>query len=171
MNTKVQDNQLLIISASERRFELQIALHESLGLPVAVAATFQEAIASIAISRYKAVILDEGLADLDPTNADRFLAHCRDELPIFVKLAITGVRRCVQQVQLAIRRFSREQHIVTVSAQHSIGLQLRDGLTSILIHSQLALNSPGLPPDVIEHLNSVLAACDSLQRVIGPKVD
>jgi hypothetical protein len=170
MNTNDKD-QLLIISASERRFELQKALHESLGTPVTIAATFQDATGAIALSRYRAVILDEGLADLDPKNADRFLAHCRDELPIFVKLAITGVRRCVQQVQLAIRRFSREQHIVTVSAQHSIGMQLRDGLTSIRIHSQLALNAPELPANVIEHLNSVLEACDALQKVIGPKVD
>jgi hypothetical protein len=162
---------VLVVSASERRVELQNALRESLGLPVAVTATFQEAITALSLSRYKAVILDEGLADLDPTNADRLLARCNDELPIFVKLAITGVQRCVQQVQLAIRRFNREQNTLNRSARHSIGLQLRDVLTSIVIHSQLALNSPGLAPDVVEHLNSVLQACDALQEVISPKPD
>jgi hypothetical protein len=136
---------------------------------VSVAGTFQEAVTEVALRPYKAVILDEGLADLDPTSADRFLARCNDELPIFVKLAITGVPRCVQQVQLAIRRFDREQRIIAVSAQNSISAQLRDALTSILIQSQLALNTPGVPEDAIKHIKSILEAANTLQEEIGPK--
>lgn len=171
MTIKDQINQILIISTSERRFELQHAIQESLHAPASVAGTFQEAVAAVALRPYKAVILDEGLADLDPTSADHFLARCNDELPIFVKLAITGVPRCVQQVQLAIRRFDREQRIVAVSAQHSISSQFRDALTSILIHSQLALNTPEVPAEAIKHIESVLEAADTLQDAIGPKPD
>jgi hypothetical protein len=166
MNTNDQVSQILIISTSERGSELQNAIHESLNTPVAVVGTFKEALAAVALSPYKAVILDEGLADLDPKGADHFLERCQDELPIFVKLAITGVVRCVQQVQLAIRRFDREQRIVAISAQCSIGSQLRDALTSVLIHSQLALNTPGMPQDAIKHIKSVLEAVDVLQKAI-----
>ena len=112
---------------------------------MSVAATFQEALNAVAIRQYRAVVLDEGLADLNPTPADHFLSHCGDELPIFVKLAITGVPRCVQQVQLAIRRFDREQQRVAIAARRSIGAQVSDALTSVLIHSQLALKTPRLP--------------------------
>jgi hypothetical protein len=171
MNTNYQVNKILVISASERRFELQSAIHESLGASVSVAATFQEALSAVALSPCEAVILDESLADLDPTNADHFLAHCADELPIFVKLAITGVPRCVQQVQLAIRRFDREQRIITESARHFLGSQLRDSLTSIFIHGQLALKTPGMPQDAIKHVEAILEAGNALQRTIGPKPD
>jgi len=166
MNTNVQANQILIISASERRFELQTAIQESFRVAVSVAATFQEALSAVAICPYRAVVLDEGLSDLNPTTADQFLAHCNDELPIFVKLAITGVPRCVQQVRLAMRRFDREQEIAAISAQHSIRSQLRDALTSVLIYSQLALKTPGLPQEATKHLTSVLEAGEALQKAI-----
>ena len=171
MNTNDKANEILIVSSSERGAELQNAIQECLGTPVTIAVTYRAATTAIARSHFKAVILDESLADLEPTNADSFLEHCIDELPIFVKLAITGVSRCVQQVRLALRRFDREQANVTVSAQRIINSQLRDALTSILIHSQLALKTPDLPPDAIKHIKSVLEASIVLQQVIGSKVD
>ena len=146
MNTNCQASQLLLLSASERRFELQTAISEALQMPVSVAATFADALSAVSLAPYRAVILDEGLADLDPASADQFLARCTDELPIFVKLAITGIPRCLQQVQLAMQRFDREQQIAVASAKHAVRSQVRDALTSILICGQLALKTPGMPP-------------------------
>jgi hypothetical protein len=171
MTSNVQANQILIVSASERRFELQKSIHESLSVAVSVVATFQEALSAVAISRYQAVVLDEGLADLNPTAADDFLAHCSDELPIFVKLAITGVPRCVQQVQLAIRRFDRERQIIVNAARCSIHSQLRDALTAVLISSQLALKTSGLSQEAMKHLTAVLKAAESLQKSIESKLE
>lgn len=171
MNTNDRVNEILIISASERRFELQNAVHESLNAPVSVAATFREATTAIARHRFKGVVLDEGLMDLNPAGAEQFLARCNHELPIFVKLAITGLPRCIQQVQLGIRRFDEEQRIATVSAQRSINSQLRDVLTSIVIHSQLALNTFGVPQNAIEHIESVLESADALKKAIGSNAE
>lgn len=171
MNTEDQISHVLIISASERRFELQKALCGPLQSQVTVAATFQEAAAAVAMRPYLGVVLDEGLADLDPTEASHFLSRCNLEVPIFVKLAITGLPRCVQQIELAFRRFERERQIATTSAQHSISAQVRDALTSIMIHGQLALNSPGIPQDAVRRIELILEGADALQTAIGPRPD
>ena len=117
MNTNCQAN-MLLISASQRRFELQRAIKESLNLSVSVVATFQEALSAITTGHFTTVVLDESLMDLDPTQGDRFLNRCSDELPIFLRLAITGIPRSVRQVQLAIRRFDREQKKRAASVRH-----------------------------------------------------
>ena len=148
-----------------------MAIQESLNVPVSVVTTFQDALSSVAIGHFNAVVLDEGLVDLNPTHADHFLDRCTDELPIFVKLAITGVPRCVRQVQLAMRRFDREQEIGAASAQHSIDSQVRDALTSILVWSQLALRTPSLPEDAVRHIESIMQAGVTLQTLLGPKLD
>lgn len=171
MNTNSQVNQLLIISASERRFDLQNAVRDSLGIPVLGVADFQEALSAVSISPFRAVVLDEGLVDLNPVGADQFLARCTDELPIFVKLAISGLPRCVQQIQLAIHRFDREQKIVAASAQHAMSSQMCDALTSIFLYGQLALKVPGLPEDAAKHLSAILEAGEVLKKVIGAQVD
>lgn len=171
MNTNSQASQVLIISASERRFDLLNAVRDCLGVPVSVAVDFHEALNTVSVSPFRAVVLDEGLADLNPAGADQFLARCTDELPIFVKLAISGVPRCVQQIQLAIHRFDREQKIVAASAQHSINSQMRDALTSIFLYGQLALKVPGLPEDAAKHLEAILEAGEVLKKTIGAQQD
>jgi hypothetical protein len=165
---KSQSNRLLLVSASERRGELKDAMYESLNVPITIATTFAEALAAIAATPCKAVILDEGLADLDPAGAAQLLERCADELPIFVKLAISGTPRCLQQIQLAIRRFDREQQIALASAQDWVRSQLGDALTSILISCQLTLDMEGLPPAAQKHVSSILAAGEVLQERMSP---
>jgi hypothetical protein len=162
---------MLLISASQRRFELRTAIQESLNLSVSVVATFQEALSAITTGRFTTVVLDESLMDLDPTQADRFLNRCSDELPIFLRLAITGIPRSVRQVQLAIRRFDREQKKRTASVQHVVDSQVRDALTSILLHSQLALKTPGLPEDASRHIESAIQAGITLSKVLDQQTD
>jgi hypothetical protein len=171
MNTKFQADSLLLVSASERRFELQSALQEALHLQVSVVTSFPKALTSVAQSPYRAAILDESLADLDPAGSDQFLACCTDAFPIFVTLAITGVSRCLKQIQLALRRFDREQRIAELSARDWVRSQFRDGLTSILIYAQLALKTPDVPTDAAKHINSVLEAAEALQQAMSPIPD
>ena len=168
MSMKSQSNRLLLISASERCLELKDAIHNSLNLPVTTATTFAEALAAIAANPCMAVILDEGLADLDPAGAEQFLGRCTDELPIFVKLAISGTPRCLQQIQLAIRRFDREQQIALASTQDWVRSQLGDALTSILISCQLTLDMAGVPPAAQKHISSIMAAGEALQERMSP---
>jgi hypothetical protein len=171
MNTNFQASQLLIISSSQRRFDLRGAVHNCLDTPVSVVADFQEAVGAISVSRYRAVVLDEGLADLNPAAADQFLARCTDELPIFVKLAISGIPRCVQQIQLAMRRFDREQQIAAAAVQRYVDSQMRDALTSIFLYGQLTLKVPGLPEDAVKHLDAILEAGEVLKKTIGARLD
>ncbi len=163
MSTTCTDSNLILIAASSRGPELQAAIEEGIGAPVCLMATFADAASAIAVSRYRAVVIDEGLADLEPTNANRLLGRLTDELPIFVKLAISGVPRCVQTVQLALRRFERERH----AAMLSIHGQVRDQLTSILVCSQLAMKVSGLPTGAIEQIECVTKAAESIQQLLA----
>jgi hypothetical protein len=171
MNTNSQADSFLLVSSSERRFEMQKAIEATLHSQVVLAVTFAEASQAVAISPYRAMILDEALADLDPAGADQFLAHCIEGFPIFVKLAITGLPRCLQQIQLALRRFEREQKSALLTAQHLVRSQMRDALTSIFICAQLALKTPELPPEAARHINSVIEAGEALQSAIAPVLD
>jgi len=157
------DNGLILITASSHGQELRVAIEESLGAPVDLVSTFAEAMETIFTTRYRAVIIDEGLADLELMDAKRLLDRLTDELPIFVKLAISGVPRCIQQVQSALRRFEREQR----TALYSVTVQLRDSLTSVLVCSQLARKVPGLPPGATERIDSIIEAAEKLQALIS----
>jgi hypothetical protein len=171
MNTDAKANPVLIVTASDGRFELQDRLQETLNEPVSVAATFQEAENAIVLRHFARVILDEGLVDMYPSGADRFLARCSHEQLIYVKLAITRLSRCIQQIRLAVRRFDWEQRAASASAKRSIRSQVRDVLTSIVMHGQLALSNSGLPQATTEHIKSILERAESMQEIIDSKID
>jgi hypothetical protein len=167
MNTNCPVESLLLLSASERRLELQTALQQSLQLSVSIATSFADALSELANAQHSVVVLDEALCDLDPEGMDVFFSRCTGEFPIFVKLAISGAPRCVKQVELGLRRFELEEKVAMCLAHSQVRAQVCDALTTILVHGHLAKDTPGLPAEAGKNITAIVEAGESLNQALS----
>lgn len=166
MNTTCQVDSLLLLSASERKHELQEALRKHFEIPVAVAASFREGMDELTVTQHRVVVVDEALSDLDPDGCKQFFQRGAEGFPIFVKLAISGAERCVQQVALGLRRYELEQKTLQAAVRNQMRAQLRDSLTTILVCGQLALKHAATSPDAVRNINAMVEAGEAMNAVL-----
>lgn len=166
MNTTSSIESLLLVTASARGAELQEALQARLRIPVLAAASLVQAAEQLAGSQHRAIVLDEALCDLEPESAERFLAHCTEEFPVFIRPAISSAARCAAQVECGLRRMEMEKQAALRAMQKQVHAQVRDALTAILLYGPLALQAPGLAPETIRNISSMVEAAETLRRAL-----
>ncbi|MDR3762492.1 MAG: hypothetical protein P4M01_00200 [Acidobacteriota bacterium] len=167
MNMTLPIESVLLVTASTRRDELRSMLHERLHVPIVLAESFAQAAEALAGSQHRAVVLDEALCDLAPEETSYFLARCTEEFPVFIKPAISTAERCATQVELGLQRMEKEKQALLRAMQRQVYAQVNDALTAILICAPLALKTPGLPPEAVRNLDSVVKAAESMHHALS----
>lgn len=146
---------ILIVTPSERASECAAALHEATGDEVTVAGSLARATRLLRAQSYLAVVFDQGLLESEPHEAANTLGHLGTATPVQVNLAISGVERLVREVRAAMRRRQREEVSAREAALVRLRSELNGTVTALLLSSELALETPGLPPAAAEKLQSV----------------
>jgi hypothetical protein len=143
---------ILLVTPSQRASECVAALSEVTGEEIVVAESLVRATTLLRAECYRVVVLDQYLLDTEPDQAAATIAHLDAAILIQVNLALTGSDRLVREVRAAVKRRQREEVSARQAALGNLYCELNDTITALLLSSELALETPGLPPEAAERL-------------------
>ncbi|MGA9903523.1 MAG: hypothetical protein WBQ39_16410, partial [Terriglobales bacterium] len=113
---------------------------------------------------YLAVILDQYLLETEPDEAGTMIEHLGTAILVQVNLAISGMERLTREVRAALQRRKREEMRARQVAMGRLHSELSSTLTSLLLSTELAIETPCLPPDAAEKLHSVHELVKQLRK-------
>jgi hypothetical protein len=146
---------ILLVTPSERASECAAALQNATNEKVEIAESLTRATTLLRAECYVAVLFDQHLLETEPHEAEVTLGHLGTAIPVQVNLAISGVERLVREVRAALQRRRLEEGSAREAAIGRLNSELNGTVTALLLSSELALETPGLPPAAVEKLQSV----------------
>ncbi len=158
---------ILLVTASARASECAAALYEATIEEVVVAESLHRAATLLQTQCYLAVVLDQHLFEARPNDrkdAETVFEHLGTAVLVHVNLAISGLERLAREVRAAVKRRQREEARARQAALGRLNSELNDTVTALLLSSELALGTSGLPPAASEKLRSVHELVEKLRR-------
>lgn len=143
------------------------ALQKSFSNRLEGAGSIRAALSRLRQKEFSAVILDQNLVDSDPTALETLVQHFGRATPVYVNLALHSTDRVVREVRMALARREVEQGIAARAAAATLGNELRNAVTGILLSTQLALQSTSLPEDAQSKLRTVCELAESMRSRLG----
>lgn len=158
---------MLMIASIPGAENCALALANQLGFSVEVAGSRREGLARLRRHEYTIVVVDDAIAESDPEGAELLWKHAGLAVPVQINFAISGAARLVREVKAVLARREQEQSLAMRAAAVAVESELRDTVTGLILHSQLALSEPSLPPAVLEKLKTVVELAGNLQQRLG----
>ena len=158
---------ILIISGIEGLRNCAEVLTKQLGRKVEFAEGRRSALAALRHKEFAAVVLDESLAECDPAAADAIWEKSGLAIPLQINFAVSGAARIIRDIRAALQRREREQSVALQAASASVEMDLKNTVSGLLLHSQLALSQGGIPPVVAERLRLVVDLAGSLREQLS----
>lgn len=155
---------ILLVTPSERTPECAAALHEATGERIVVAESLARAATLLRTEGYLAVVLDQYLLETEPHEAENTLEHMGTAILVQVNLAISGMERLVREVRAALQRRQREEMRARQAAIGRLRSELNGTLTALLLSSELALETPGLPAAAAGKIGAVHELVKKLRK-------
>lgn len=148
---------ILLVTPSERASECAAALHAATDDEVVVAESLARATIVLRArgDDCQVAVFDQSPLEAEPNEAESTLGHLGTAIPVQVNLAISGIERLVRDVRGAMQRRQREEASARQAAMGRLQSELNGTVTALLLSSELALETPGLPPAAKERLQSV----------------
>jgi hypothetical protein len=146
---------ILFVTPSERASECAAALQAATGEEVTVAETLAGATILLRREGYRAVVFDQYLLEAEPQEAETILGHLETAIPVQVNLAVSGIERLVREVRAAMQRRECEESGARRAAMEKLQDELNGTVTALLLSSELALQTPGLPTEATAKLQSL----------------
>ena len=143
------------------------ALQKSFSNRLEGVGTIRSALSRLRQKEFSAIILDQNLLDSDPAALETMVQHFGRATPVYVNLALHSTERVVREVRLALARRDVEQAIAAQAAAATLGNELRNAVTGILLSSRLALQSTSLPDDAQTKLRTVCELAESMRSRLG----
>lgn len=153
----------LIITSISGAEHCAASLSKQLGLPVEVAPSRREGMAALRRREYSIVVIDEPIAESSPEGAEILWKQAGLAVPLQFNFAISGTHRLIREVRSALLRREREQQLAMLAATAAIESDLRDTLTGLLLHSQLALAEPLVSAPLTAKLQTVAMLAGNLR--------
>ncbi len=155
---------ILLVTSSERALECSAALSKATGEEVLVAESLVRATALLRVESYLAVVFDQYLLEARPQEATTTFEHLGSAIPVQVNFGISGMERLVREVRAAVQRRQREEAQARQAAIGRLQGELNGMVTALLLSSELALETSGLPPAAAEKLRSVYEMVKRLRK-------
>ena len=159
---------ILIVSGIEGAENCVAALSRLLELPCELANSRKSAVNALKRGEYAAVVLDEGLADSDPSGVDAIWEYSGLAVPVQVNFALAGAQRLAREIRMALARRERERALAHEAAAAAIQIELKSTLAGLLLHSQLALAEREVSPPLAEKLRVVADLAGTLRQQLSP---
>jgi hypothetical protein len=155
---------ILLVTPSERASECAVALRAATGEEVMVAESLAPATTLLRAETYLVVVLDQYVLETDPQEAEATLEHLGTAIPVQVNLAVSGMERLVREVRAALQRRQREEVRARHAAIGRLQSELNGTVTALLLSSELALETAGLPSAAAEKIESVHELVKKLRK-------
>lgn len=153
----------LIISSISGAEHCAASLSKQLGLPVEVVPSRREGMVALRRREYTIVVIDEPIAEASPEGAEMLWKQAGLAIPLQINFAISGTNRLIREVRAALQRRDLEQQLAMRAATSAIESELRDTVTGLLLHSQLALAEPLVSAPLTAKLQTVAQLAGNLR--------
>jgi len=155
---------VLVISALSGAENCAAAIMQRMGLDVEVVPGRREAVEALRTGVYAAVIVDDGLAEGDPRGAEVLWKMAGMAIPMQVNFALTGSARLVRDLRAALARREQEQGAAHRAALRAVESELRNTISGLLLHTQLALRDGPPTPQLEQRLRLMAELAANLKQ-------
>ncbi len=170
MSEELAARRILLVSALSATEACATAIMQQMGMDVDVVASRQEALGALRAGSYVAVIVDESLVEGDPRGAELLWKMTGLAIPMQVNFALTGSTRLIRDLRAALARREQEQGAAQRAALGAVESELRNTLSGLLLHTQLALKESRTSPQLEQRLRLMAELAGMLkQRLEGPQ--
>jgi hypothetical protein len=163
------DMSILIVSGIEGARSCAAVVGAQLKMEVEVADGRKAALSALRRREFSAVVVDETMAECDPSAAEAIWERAGLAIPLQVNFALSGAARLIREIRAALQRREREQALACRAASAALENELKSTVAGLLLHSQLALSGGEVPSSVADKLRVVAELANSLrQRLNAP---
>jgi hypothetical protein len=146
---------ILLIWSSERAPDCATAIEDTFQQRVHVAATLHECCEHLRLVEYSAVVVDQGITEVEPAQADYLFHHLGTAVPVFVNFSISGMERILRELRAAFNRHGRETLVARHTARLALRNELKDDVTALLLSCGIALDDPTLSEATVARMKKV----------------
>jgi hypothetical protein len=136
-------------------------------MEVEVADGRKAALAALRRREFAAVVVDETMAECDPSAAESIWVRAGLAIPLQINFALSGAARLTREIRAALHRREREQMLARRAATAAIESELKTTVAGLLLHSQLALSGSELSAPNAEKLRLVVDLAGNLSRQLS----
>jgi hypothetical protein len=158
---------ILIVTGIEGASNCAATVEAQLEMKVEVATGRKAALAALRRQEFAAVVVDETMAECDPSTAEAIWEHAGLAIPLQINFALSGAVRLIREIRAALHRRNREQTLARRAAAAAIETELKSTLAGLLLHSQLALKESEMPPVAAEKMRMVADLAGSLRQQLS----
>ncbi len=141
-----------------------LAIGTQIGAKVEVAATKKAGLAALRRAEFGVVVVEESLAEADPSWADQIWELAGRAVPVQVNFAISGCMRVGREVKSALLRREGEQAVARRAAVTEVENDLKSSVTGLLLESELALREPAVPASLEPKLRHLVELAGALRE-------
>jgi DNA-binding NtrC family response regulator len=154
---------ILIVTGIEGVRNCASVVGAQLGMEVEVAEGRKTALVALRRREFAAVVVDETMAECDPSAAEAIWERAGLAIPLQINFALSGAARVIREIRAALHRREREQGLARRAATAAIESELKNTVAGLLLHSQLALSGGDLPSSVADKLRMVADLAGNLR--------
>lgn len=158
---------ILIVSGIEGVRNCAEIVSKQLDMQVDIAEGRRAALDALRRKEFAVVIVDETLAECDPSTADAIWELSSVAIPLQINFALAGAARIIREIRAAIQRREKEQVAARLAAREDIGIELKNTVTGLVLQSQLALTESGIPNQVAQKLRVVAELACTLRNQLA----
>jgi len=158
---------ILIVTGIEGAHNCAAVVGVQLNMDVEVAEGRKAALAALRRREFAAVVVDETMAECDPSAAEAIWDHAGLAIPMQISFAVSGVARLTREIRAALHRREREQTLARRAAAAAIETELKTTVAGLLLHSQLALSESETTSPIAEKLRVVADLAGSLRQQLN----
>ena len=159
---------ILMVTGVEGARNCAAVVGAQLGMEVEVAEGRKAALAALRRREYAVVVVDETMAECDPSAAEAIWDRAGLAIPLQINFALSGAARLIREIRAALHRRDREQALARRAAAAAFETELKTTVAGLLLHSQLALSGTEMPSPIADKLRVVADLAGNLrQQQIG----
>ncbi|MGA3069613.1 MAG: hypothetical protein ABSD43_05300 [Terracidiphilus sp.] len=158
---------ILLVTGIEGARNCAAVVGTQLGMDVEVAEGRKAALAALRRREFAAVVMDETMAECDPSAAEAVWERAGLAIPLQINFALSGAARLVREIRAALHRREREQMLARRAAAAAIESELKTTVAGLLLHSQLALSGSEASSPIAERLRMVADLAGSLRQQLN----
>ena len=158
---------VLIVTGIEGARNCAAVVGTQLDMEVEVADGRKPALAALRRREFSAVVMDETMADCDPSGAEAVWEHAGLAIPLQINFALSGAARLAREIRAALHRREREQMLARRAAAAAIETELKTTIAGLLLHSQLALNGSEATSPMADRLRVMAGLAGDLRQQLS----
>ena len=158
---------ILIVTGIEGARNCAAVVGAQLGLEVEVAEGRKAALGALRRREFLAVVMDETMAECDPSAAEAIWERAGLAIPLQINFALSGAARLIREIRAALHRREREQTLARRAAAAAIETELKTTVAGLLLNSQLALSGGEVPSPIADKLRVVADLASNLRQQLN----